>query len=113
MEELLAIFCDADDFCKDYESYCQHHLLMDKDKITPKTSMSLSEIMTIVIYFSFVKSKNIQMVLHQICRHCIKTVFSQAGQLQSLCGNYENVNSSVNIIPHEVPCWQVYGNKFY
>ena len=51
MEELLAIFCDVDDFCKDYESYCEHHLLMDKEKIIPKTSMSLSEIMTIVIYF--------------------------------------------------------------
>ena len=63
--------------------------------------------------FSFVKSKNFQMVLYQICRHRIKTVFSQAGQLQSFCGNYENVNSSANIIPHEIPCWQVYVNKFY
>ena len=51
MEELLAIFCDVDDFCRDYEEYCQHHLLMDKSQIIPKTSMSLSEIMTIVIYF--------------------------------------------------------------
>ena len=51
MEELLAIFCDVDDFCKDYAEYCKHHLLMDKEKIIPKTSMSLSEIMTIVIYF--------------------------------------------------------------
>ena len=51
MEELLAIFCDVDDFCKEYEAYCQHHLLMDKNQIIPKTSMSLSEIMTIVIYF--------------------------------------------------------------
>ena len=65
MEELLAIFCDVDDFCKDYAEYC------------------------------------------------IKTVFSPTGQLQSFCGNYENVNSSINIIPHEIPCWQVYRNKFY
>ena len=33
MEELLAIFCDVDDFCKDYAEYCKHHLLMDKEKI--------------------------------------------------------------------------------
>ena len=33
MEELLAIFCDVDDFCRDYEEYCQHHLLMDKSQI--------------------------------------------------------------------------------
>ena len=51
MEELLAIFCDVDDFCKEYEKYCEHHLLMDKEHVIPKTSMSLSEIMTIVIYF--------------------------------------------------------------
>ena len=50
MEELLAIFCGVDDFCRDYEEYCQHHLLMDKSQIVPKTSMSLSEIMRIVIY---------------------------------------------------------------
>ena len=49
MEELLAIFCDVDDFCNDYEDYCQHHLLMDKEQIVPKTSMSLSEIMKMSI----------------------------------------------------------------
>ena len=43
MEELLAIFCDVDDFCKDYEEYCQHHLLMNKEQIVPKTSMSLRQ----------------------------------------------------------------------
>ena len=35
MEELLAIFCDVDDFCRDYGDYCQHHLLMDKSQIIP------------------------------------------------------------------------------
>lgn len=24
MEEQVAIFCDADDFCKDYEKYCNN-----------------------------------------------------------------------------------------
>ncbi len=51
MEELLAIFCDVDDFWKAYEDYCKTHLLMDKEQVIPKTSMYLSEIMTIVIYF--------------------------------------------------------------
>lgn len=51
MEELLAIFCDVDDFCNAYEEYCKTYLLVDKEQIIPKTSMSLSEIMTIVIYF--------------------------------------------------------------
>lgn len=51
MEELLAIFCDVDDFCNAYEEYCKTYLLMDKNQVIPKTSMYLSEIMTIVIYF--------------------------------------------------------------
>lgn len=50
-EQLIAIFCDIDDFCKEYEIYCTTHLLMDKDHVVPRTSMSLSEIMTIVVYF--------------------------------------------------------------
>lgn len=51
MDELLAIFCDVDDFCNAYEEYCQTHLLTEKKQTVGKTSMSLSEIMTIVIYF--------------------------------------------------------------
>ena len=51
MEELLAIFCDVDDFCKAYKAYYETYLLIDKKQIVPKTSMYLSKIMTIVIYF--------------------------------------------------------------
>ena len=51
MEELLAIFCDIDDFCKEYEEYCTQHLLVSKEEIIPQTRMYLSEIITIVIYF--------------------------------------------------------------
>lgn len=51
VEQLIAIFCDVDDFCKGYEDYCTAHLLMDKCHIVPKTSMALSEIMTITIFF--------------------------------------------------------------
>lgn len=51
MEELLAIFCDTDDFCKEYEEYCTHHLLVSREEIIPQTRIYLSEIMTTVIYF--------------------------------------------------------------
>ena len=49
--EQIAIFCDIDDFCKDYEKYCTHSLLMDKNEVVPKTRMALSEIMTILIMY--------------------------------------------------------------
>lgn len=51
MEEQAAIFCDADDFCNDYEKYCIHSLLMDIKDAVPKTKMALSEIMTILIMY--------------------------------------------------------------
>ena len=51
MEEQVAIFCDADDFCKAYEEYCRNKLLMDKEEVMPKTKMALSEIMTILIMY--------------------------------------------------------------
>ena len=49
--EQIAIFCDTDDFCKAYEEYCRNRLLMDKDEVVPRTRMSLSEIMTILIMY--------------------------------------------------------------
>jgi len=49
--EQVAIFCDVDDFCKAYEEYCMHSLMMEKTKIVPRTRMALSEIMTILIMF--------------------------------------------------------------
>jgi hypothetical protein len=55
MQEIItAVFCDVDDFCKAFEQYCQTHLLLkntNKKGFFPKSSMSLSEIMTIVILF--------------------------------------------------------------
>ncbi len=35
--EQIAIFCDMDDFCKEYEEYCTHSLLMDKNEVIPRT----------------------------------------------------------------------------
>ena len=49
--EQIAIFCDADDFCKEYEEYCKNKLLMDKEEVVPQTKMALSEIMTILIMY--------------------------------------------------------------
>lgn len=48
MEELILIFCRIDDFCQEYEK----HMIEDNEKLS-KTALSLSEIMTILIYFHF------------------------------------------------------------
>ena len=49
--EQVAVFCDIDDFCKAYEEYCMHSLMMEKQRIIPRTRMALSEIMTILIMY--------------------------------------------------------------
>ena len=56
--EQIAIFCDADDFCRAYEEYCRNKLLMDKEEVVPRTRISLSEIMTILIMYHLSGYKN-------------------------------------------------------
>lgn len=51
VEQLIAIFCDIDDFCIEYERYMESHLLTDERQKAPKTSMKMSYIMTIAVYF--------------------------------------------------------------
>jgi hypothetical protein len=51
---LTAIFCDVDEFCKGFEKYCREKSLPKKsgeNEFFPKSKMSLSEIMTITIWF--------------------------------------------------------------
>jgi len=51
---LTKIYCDVDDFCKDYKKYWKiNNLLSGKEKNQGvwKKRLSLSEIMTIIIYF--------------------------------------------------------------
>jgi len=46
VEQLIAIFCEIDDFCKKYEKR-----LITGEVSIPKTSMILSEIMTIAVMY--------------------------------------------------------------
>jgi hypothetical protein len=48
---LIEIYCDVDEFCKALKEYWQTHLVTDGKTTFPKCAMSLSEIMTIVVYF--------------------------------------------------------------
>jgi len=51
VEQLIAIFCDIDDFCIEYERYVKTHLLTDETHKMPKTTMEMSYIMTICVFF--------------------------------------------------------------
>jgi hypothetical protein len=52
MNQLIKMFCEIDDYCKEYEQNLKKFLNKDELKrIIPKSSMALSEIMTIAVYF--------------------------------------------------------------
>ena len=51
--QLIRIFCQIDDFCKELEQYSQHKLLTGptSGKRGPTCGLNLSEIMTVLIIF--------------------------------------------------------------
>ena len=51
-QEITELFCSVDDFYKEYEVYVRNHYLPeDTSPALPKCAMSLSELMTIIIWF--------------------------------------------------------------
>jgi len=60
-KELISIYCDVDDFCKELNKYMSNGLLEDKSKRSkrgPKSLLSESEVMTIMILFQMTKFRN-------------------------------------------------------
>src|SRR5215510_9160620 len=52
MDQLLAIFCDIDDFCKAFEPvYVRHLLHIGQRHRTRQTALALSELLTLLVYF--------------------------------------------------------------
>ena len=47
VEQLIAVFCEIDDFCKEYEK----NQITGEAPAIPRTSMALSEIMTITVMY--------------------------------------------------------------
>lgn len=53
--QLIAIFCQIDDFCKELDSYSEHKLLTgpNSTKRGPSCSLTISEIMTVLVMFQY------------------------------------------------------------
>src|SRR5262245_1887380 len=52
MDQLIAIFCDIDDFCKAFEPvYTRRLLHVGQRQRTRRTALTLSEILTLLVYF--------------------------------------------------------------
>jgi hypothetical protein len=74
MQEIItAIYCDVDDFSKAFKEYCTIHLLpgsgADKE-LFPKSSITLSEIMSIVILFHLSQYRTFKWYYKNlVCKH--------------------------------------------
>lgn len=67
MTSILKLFCDVDDFCKEFEPRLKERLLNDgKIKRIRKSKLSLSEVMTIIILFH---SSNYRTFKHYYINH--------------------------------------------
>ena len=68
---LLELFCEIDDFCQEFEAGWHQGLLSDgSKKRNRKGNMSLSELLTIVVYFHQLGFRNFKgYYLLYVCRH--------------------------------------------
>jgi hypothetical protein len=52
MSQLIAMFCDIDDFCKRFAPLSHRHLLQSGQRSRPRrTALTLSDILTLLVYF--------------------------------------------------------------
>jgi hypothetical protein len=59
--QLVAIFCELDDFCKELDTYSQHYLLegdAQKSPRGPACKLAMSEIMTILVMFQMMRFRD-------------------------------------------------------
>lgn len=104
-ELLITIFCDVDEFCKVYEEYCKKIMLIDStDNETKmlKTAMSISEIMTIAIYF------------HHSGYRCFKWYYQKyvCKELRKYFPKILSYNRFIEIMPSIITPLLVYTMKF-
>jgi hypothetical protein len=60
VRQLVSIFCEIDDFCKELDSYSKHYFLTgpSKGKRGPACCLAVSEIMTILGMFQMSKYRD-------------------------------------------------------
>ena len=58
--QLVSIFCEIDDFCKEIDRYCTHKLLTGptRGRRGPRGQLAISEIMTILVMFHMVRFRD-------------------------------------------------------
>ena len=67
--DIVTLFCEIDDFCRQLEPWLQAHLLPIRQR-KRESQMHLSEVMTILVWFHVVGYRNFkQFYLHEVGKH--------------------------------------------
>lgn len=72
---LLELFCDVDDFYKMITTWSEHQLLGQSNRPGPKPKLSVSEIMTIIIYFHMSRYRDFKTYYTQYVQRHLRSEF--------------------------------------
>lgn len=72
---LISIFCDVDDFCKEFEPKCRKILIENKKRRNRRTELSLSEAITIVTLFHKTRYRTFKDYYHRYVLAFLKPYF--------------------------------------
>ena len=73
--DIVALFCCIDDFCKIYEEYERHSLIPRSQKRMRATTLTLSEMLTIMVIYHFSPCKNFKYFYKHYLPHIHKRDF--------------------------------------
>ncbi len=89
--QLTSIFCQLDDFCKDFNNYCQHYFLPGSTKKHRGLicCLAISEVMTILVMFQLIRFRDFKTFYCGYVQHYLKNDFP----------NLPSYNRFVELIP--------------
>ena len=86
MDQLIAIFCDMDDFCKTFAPVYDRHLLhIGQRHRTRQTALALSEILTLLVYFPWSHYRTFKHDYTEYVAAHLRPYFPHARELSSFC----------------------------
>lgn len=86
--QLMTIFWEIDDFCKEFEHYRQNRLLtgLTQGHCGPTCALAMSKIMTILVMFQMTKFRHFKAFYNGfLCHYWCAAYFSKITLLCALC----------------------------
>lgn len=89
IRQLVGIFCQLDDFCKELAHYSEHYLLTSpsKGKRDPADGLAVSELMTILMMFQMSKFRDLKNFYTGFLTNSIPSPQPSLAKKSSFCSN--------------------------